>query len=311
MDNLMDNNKNDRPAEKEVLSSIVKRAEKAKKKEWLPADFGEREKQLRMMHKMSQQDVADRIGTSVSTISRLENGLSKSVEIGLISDLADLYEVSADFLLGKIRIPERMYFALQDIGLSPEAGFALYSGKADVPTVNKLLEDEKFQGLTYAIKDYLVYAPGKDGKPFPLLLEVCSDPKVGPAADFCVTGGPARLSAYAGKMQGYYERGSVDALGDGLKTAVKEIHENNETYRSDGIKLTVEMLQMIKKRYPKGKNAPSGEYHTPEYITGRILSLFAPDGKLTETSREFLACFRNSLISMNLEEDETPDGSGM
>lgn len=307
----MNKDKNDQLSEKEKLSSIVKRSERSAETEWLPASFGEREKQLRMQHKYNQQDVADRIGTSISTISRLENGTSKSIEIELISRLADLYQVSTDFLLGKIRTSERMYFTLRDIGLSPEAGLALYSGKADAPTVNKLLADKKFQGLTYAIKDYLSYTPGKDGKPIPLLIEVCSDSKVRQIADYNMTNQPERICSFAGKMHGYYERGSVDALGDGLKTAVKEIRENNESFIRDGVKLTVEMLQMIKELFPACRKDRSDEFNTPEYITSRILSLFAPDGKLTETSREFLAYFRNSLISMDLDDDEYTDDNGI
>lgn len=307
----MDKDKNNRQTEKEILSSIVNQTEKIKNREWLPAGFGEREKQLRMKHKYSQQDVAKLTGTSVSTISRLENGLSSTVEIELLSSLADLYNVSVDFLLGKIRTQERLYFTLKDIGLTPEAGLALYSGKADVPTVNKLLEDKKFQGLTYAIKDYLVYTPDKEGKPIPLLLEVCSDSKVKQIADCYMTNRPARLSRYANKMHGYYEQGSIDALGEGLKTAVKEIRDHNESYIEDGIKLTVEMVQMIKDIFPKSEKVPSGEFNTPEYITKRILALFAPDGKLTETGREFLTHFRNSLISMDLDNDENTDENGI
>ena len=296
-----------RQTEKEILSSIKKRTAEAKTSEWLPAGFGEREKQLRMMHKLSQQEVADKLGTSVSTISRLENGLSQTIDIGVISGLADLYNVSADFLLGKIRNPERMYFSLKDIGLTPEAGLALYSGKADVPTVNKLLEDEKFQGLTYAIKDYLVYTPGANGRPIPLVVEMFSDPGFKKDNQDLLVGLPARVCSYAGKMKGVYQRGSVESLGNGFKTAVKELRDNNESYIRDGIKLSVEMVKMIKELFPEGENAPAEVYNTPEYITDRILELFAPGGHLTEKGREFLAAFRNSLISMNLEHDETDD----
>ena len=308
----MNKDKNDQLSEKEKLSSIVKRSERSAETEWLPADFGEREKQLRMARRLSQQDVADMLGTSVSTISRLENGLSRTVDIELLGNLTDLYDVSADFLLGKVRTPERMYFSLKDIGLTPEAGLALYSGKADASTVNTLLMDEKFQGLTYAIKDYLAYTPGKDGKPIPLLIEVCSDSKTRSLFDYCGTNQPLRFSRYAEKMHGFYKRGSLDALGDGFKSAVKEIRKNNESYINDGIKLTVEMLRMIKGEFSKSGNDPAGGFNSPEYITDRILSLFAPDGKLTETSREFLAYFRNSLISMDLDDDdEYTDDNGI
>lgn len=307
----MDKEKMNGQTEKEIFSSIVEQSEKENSREWLPADFGEREKQLRMKHKYSLQDVADRIGTSASTLSRLENGTSKSIEIEQISRLADLYQVSTDFLLGKIRTSERMYFTLKDIGLSLEAGLALYSGKADAPTVNKLLEDKKFQGLTYAIKDYLVYTPDKEGQPIPFIIEFFSNTKGKPFVDSYEYKSQSRISRYAEKMHGYYEQGSIDALGEGLKTVVKEIRDNNESYTNDGIKLTAEMLRMIKDLFPKNENGQVNGYNTPEYITKRILSLFAPDGQLTETSREFLTQFRNSLIGMNLDNDEKNDDSGI
>ena len=71
------------------------------------------------------------------------------------------------------------------------------------------------------------------------------------------------------------------------------------------------MLRMIKEVFPACRKDQSDEFNTPEYITSRILSLFAPDGKLTETSREFLAYFRNSLISMDLDDDEYTDDNGI
>ena len=67
----------------------------------------------------------------------------------------------------------------------------------------------------------------------------------------------------------------------------------------------------LKEVFPACCKDRSDEFNTPEYITSRILSLFAPDGKLTETSREFLAYFRNSLISMDLDDDEYTDDNGI
>ena len=300
-------NTENRQTEKETLAVIKRKTAEAKTKEWLPAGIGEREKQLRMAHNLSQQEVADRLGTSVSTISRLENNLSQTIDIDVLSGLADLYNTSADFLLGKVRNPERIYFTLNDIGLTPEAGLALYSGKAHVPTVNKLLENEKFQGLTYAIKDYLIYTPGANNRPVTLLIEMGSDSKFKKLVDYRVTNQPARVFSYAERIRQGYERGSADALGKGFTDAVKEIRKNNESYLKDGIKLSLEMLEMFKEFCKKEGNTPEGEFFTPEFITDQILKLFAPNRRLSETSRKFLATFRNTLISMNLEDDEIDD----
>lgn len=302
--------KNKRKKEDEFLQKVVARDRASKKKEWLPAGFGEREKQLRNMHRLSQQDVADILHTSVSTISRLENGLSSTIDIELISGLADLYDVSTDFLLGKLRNPERLYYSLKDVGLTPEAGLALYSGKADAPTVNRLLEDEEFQGLTYAIKDYLISGQDGNGKPLGFLVEMMSDPKTKIHMDYWVTPQKARMSAYAGKMNSLCEQRSIDALGDGLKTAVQGIRAKDGSVMRSAAKLTAEMMQMIKEGYPKDNDKQEGHDYSPEAITEQMIRLFAPDGELKENERLFLLDLRNALISMKLDEEENEDSVG-
>ncbi len=295
--------------EEEFLRKVVMRDRAAKKKEWLPAGFGEREKQLRNLHRLSQQDVADILHTSVSTISRLENGLSSTIDIELISGLADLYDVSTDFLLGKLRNPERLYYSLEDIGLTPEAGLALYSGKADAPTVNRLLEDKRFQDLTYAIKDYLVSAQDGSGKPLGFLVEMLPDPEAKYHMDYLVSPRNARMSAYAGELYSRCEQGSIDKLGDGLKTAVQGIRAKDGSVMRSAAKLTAGMLQMIKEGYPKNNDKREGNTFSPEVITEQIIGLFAPDGELDENRRLFLADLRNALISMDLEGGEHEDGT--
>lgn len=294
--------------EEELLQSIVGNLANRQKTEWLPACFGEREKQLRMKHRLSQQEVADRLGTSVSTISRLENGISTSIEIELIIGLADLYDVSADFLLGIVCEPEKTYFNLKDIGLTPKAGLALYTGKADAPTVNRLLENNIFQGLTYAIRDYIIYSSYGNGNPMPLVMEVSSDSRFQKTLDYSITNQPVRICRYADKMNGLYERGSSEALGKGLQTAVKQVRDGNETYMYDGIKLTAEMLSMIREAVHRDPGVSENMYNTPEYVSEQILKVLAPDGNMTDISRELLASLRNALLTMDLDDEEKTGG---
>ena len=56
--------------------------------------------ELRKLHKMTQRDVAARLGVSQPSYIRYENGTSEPTIENLIK-LADLFDVSLDYLCGR------------------------------------------------------------------------------------------------------------------------------------------------------------------------------------------------------------------
>ena len=81
--------------------------------------LGQRIKKLRKELKLNQQDVAEKLNISVAALSRYETGAFEPKSTALIVDLAFLYNVSTDYILGKsdARNPE-VDFDKLDIGLS-------------------------------------------------------------------------------------------------------------------------------------------------------------------------------------------------
>lgn len=67
------------------------------------ATFSERIKALRDQSGMTQQEVADKLNVTKQTISQYERGLRRP-DIESLEAIADLYNVSADYLLGKTDI---------------------------------------------------------------------------------------------------------------------------------------------------------------------------------------------------------------
>ncbi|MCI6020947.1 MAG: helix-turn-helix transcriptional regulator [Clostridia bacterium] len=64
-------------------------------------------RKLRLERNMSQKQLAKVIGTSQQTISRIENDVMSS-PVDLLVNIADLFDVSVDCLLGrKVRIHKR------------------------------------------------------------------------------------------------------------------------------------------------------------------------------------------------------------
>ena len=81
--------------------------------------FGRRIKALRKELKLTQEHVANKLNISIAALSRYETGSFEPKSLSLIVDLAMLYKVSTDYLLGKtdLKNPE-LDFDKLDIGLS-------------------------------------------------------------------------------------------------------------------------------------------------------------------------------------------------
>lgn len=90
--------------------------------------IGERLRKLREDKKYQQKEVAEKLGMSHSRYSNYENGVSKP-DYDTLLKIADLYDVSVDFLLGRYKTLDKkemevkealeFYNALKD----PDDGF--------------------------------------------------------------------------------------------------------------------------------------------------------------------------------------------
>ena len=74
-------------------------------------DFGLRLKQLREKHNLSQSQVAKRLGITRAAISSYENNISHP-SVNVLAELALLYRVSTDYLLG---LDNRTAIVLEDL----------------------------------------------------------------------------------------------------------------------------------------------------------------------------------------------------
>ena len=64
------------------------------------ATYSERIRELRVLHGMSQQDLADRLDVNKVTISQYERGVRKP-DLNALTALCDIFNVSSDYLIGK------------------------------------------------------------------------------------------------------------------------------------------------------------------------------------------------------------------
>lgn len=68
--------------------------------------FQDRIKQLRLKNKLTQQEVADKLGVTRPAYTAYETG-KRQPDFDTLAELSALFDVSTDYLLGKDSVPNR------------------------------------------------------------------------------------------------------------------------------------------------------------------------------------------------------------
>lgn len=111
---------------------------------------------------MTQAKLANELGLSESTLSRFLSGQTTKLGDGHIIKIANIFNVSTDFLLGETNIPDKKNYDIEELGLTANAAQALYTHKVNTEIVSQLLESPKFAALTNLLANYQkeVFATG-------------------------------------------------------------------------------------------------------------------------------------------------------
>ena len=121
---------------------------------YLPGDTRQRIQDLIKNRKITQAELAERVGLSSSTLSRYLQGRTENLGDGFIIRIAKYFDVSTDFLLGETDIPERKNYDIEELGLSAETAKLLYTGKVDASVLNQLIEHPRFPQLLLLLARY-------------------------------------------------------------------------------------------------------------------------------------------------------------
>ena len=75
--------------------------------------ISERLKKVRIANKIKQKDLCDKIGVMITTYSGYENG-KHDIPADIIVRICDLFDISADYIIGRTDNPKGLYFNSQD-----------------------------------------------------------------------------------------------------------------------------------------------------------------------------------------------------
>ena len=121
---------------------------------YLPGDTRQRIQDLIKNQKITQAELAEKVGLSESTLSRFLQGKTKNLGDGYIIKIEKLFNDSTDFLLGETDIPDRKNYDIEELGLSAETAKLLYTGKVDAVMLNQLIENPRFPQLLLLLARY-------------------------------------------------------------------------------------------------------------------------------------------------------------
>ena len=121
---------------------------------YLPGDTRQRIQDLLKNRKITQAELAEKVGLSNSALSRYLQGGTKNLGDGYIIRIAKFFDVSTDFLLGETDIPDRKNYDIEELGLSAETAKLLYTGRVDASVLNQLIEHPRFPQLLLLLARY-------------------------------------------------------------------------------------------------------------------------------------------------------------
>lgn len=144
------------------------------------APFATAIRSLMVENGTTQDDLADNIGKTRQTVSQYVNGISEPGYDTLVK-IADYFDVSTDFLLGRTQDKNRLPSAIDQLGISDSVAEWLkslakksVSDSAFTSNANHILENRTFQGLVHNLRIYEEALKAKKTYDY-LMQQICHD----------------------------------------------------------------------------------------------------------------------------------------
>jgi len=117
--------------------------------------IGTRITQLREERDWKKTELARRLGISHSQVSRIESGETGTLSSDILIRLAEVFDVSADYLLGLTDVRTKKNLDVAQLNISEDAAIQLASGKLDLEMLSRLLEHKEFAKVLFLMRAYL------------------------------------------------------------------------------------------------------------------------------------------------------------
>ena len=251
---------------------------------YLTGDLRFRLKNLMMERNVSQSQLAKVAGISESTFSRFMSGQIQDLSSESVIRIARELNVSTDFLLGIINVPDKRNYDISDLGLTAQAARNLYTQRVNRDVVAYLLENPKFAETTRLIADYM---SGSLAAGIAAQNELLDH----------VAGMLIDAKLYAGardvKLRKIPKNQVLDKIQTTFSAAVRDM-EKDVTLEVAAKKLTGEQFERIRSEVTKDE-ALAGKQIAPEQFADMILASIQSQNLLSAKTTQKL---RDALIAV-------------
>ena len=253
--------------------------------EILPGTIGQRLAELREQRGLTKEELAERVGVSTSTLSRLEGGQIQKFSDEMLTALAQEFNVSADFLLGLTNIPDRKNYDIGELSLSALAARNLYTQKVNVDVVNLMLEHPKFAALTAMIAQYFDDT---------LAAGIAAQNQIFASMSGLLMGQGQREAAQAvNQFRTPPHQIGLTKIQNTFMAMLREMKRDMESSLADQQAATKEIVAQMTAELTKGQDKPLTAI-TPEQIMDAVIHTV--DG--AELDSDKLAEFRTGALSL-------------
>ena len=274
---------------------------------YLPGTTGERIGDLLANARASgltKTKLAEEVGVSPSTITRIVKGDTQTVNDELLSKIAEVFGVSVDFLTGKTDFPDKKNYEIGELGLSVRAAEALYTRKLNVDVVNRLLGNDKFALLTNMIGQYLDETLSAGYAAMNQMYRSLNDMLLGLVSVKPVLAAAAQkamLDVEAQKLPA--QSLDIERMKSIFIEVLEELKSDALSLSGDSALLTKETIDQMITEITKG-NAAALPTVTPEQISSAILNVV----NSTDISPEKVEALRSGLTIFFSKDNSVPAG---
>ena len=264
---------------------------------YLSGDLRFRLKNLMMERNVSQGQLAKVAGISESTFSRFMSGQIQDLSAESVIRIARKLDVSTDFLLGIINVPDKRNYNISDLGLTAQAARNLYTQRVNRDVVAYLLENPKFAETTRLIADYMSGSLAAGIAAQNQLMDSTADLLIG-------------AKQFAGvrdvKVRKIPKNQVLDKIQTTFAAAVRDT-EKDVTLEVAAKTLTDEQFERMRSELTKDE-ALAGKQITPEQFADMILASIQGQNlisaKTAQTLRDALIAVAEDMRKADGEEKE-------
>lgn len=272
---------------------------------FLPGNTRQRIQDLIRDNKMTQADLAKKIGLSESTLSRFLQGKTRNLGDGYIIKIAKIFHVSTDFLLGETDIPDRKYFDIAELGLSAETAKLLYTGKVDTKILNQLVENPRFPQLLLLLGRYQDETMMTGINSMNQLLTFSRSLLLGQAKAYSDDALDAKKAAEdVSLLRTPPVAADINTLQAVFLQIVHDIKQGQSPQAQEQKTATTETLESFRKELSKDESAVNLRSLTEADLTASIIHVISAAGIPEDVLSDLSAALLNTFSSMKVSKHD-------